>query len=378
MTSSVELTQDLVRFNTINPPGAERSCAEALVTLLKDGGFKVDTVPFGEGRAQIVARIGGASGKLPIGFTGHLDTVPLGAQPWSVDPHAGAIIDGKLCGRGSSDMKSGVAAFVVASLQLSARLAGTPGVVLVITAGEETGCTGAAALVQESKQQSKELPKVGAFVVAEPTGNRPLVGHKGALWLEAVSKGLTAHGSMPEKGVNAVYKAARAITALQDFDFNVARHDVLGGPTLNVGTVSGGLNINSVPDRAVIGIDIRTIPGQNHARIREQLTSYLGTDVELATRLDAQSVWTDPNDEWIRKVSRAAHEIAGVNGEKVGAAPYFTDASVLTPALGVPPTLIIGPGELELAHQTDEYCLVSRIEQATELYSNIIRDWCAA
>ena len=91
MKSSVELTQDLVRFNTINPPGAERACAETLAALLKDAGFTVDVVPFGDGRAQIVARIGGASGKLPIGFTGHLDTVPLGAQPWSVDPHAGAI-----------------------------------------------------------------------------------------------------------------------------------------------------------------------------------------------------------------------------------------------------------------------------------------------
>lgn len=135
MTSSVELTQDLVRFNTINPPGAERACAETLAALLKEGGFTVDVVPFGDGRAQIVARMGGAPGKLPIGFTGHLDTVPLGAQPWSVDPHAGAIVDGKLYGRGSSDMKSGVAAFVVACLQLSDTLAGTPGVVLVITAG---------------------------------------------------------------------------------------------------------------------------------------------------------------------------------------------------------------------------------------------------
>jgi succinyl-diaminopimelate desuccinylase len=304
MKSSVDLTQDLVRFNTINPPGAERACAETLAALLKEEGFTVDVVPFGDGRAQIVARIGGAPGKLPIGFTGHLDTVPLGAQPWSVDPHAGAIVDGKLYGRGSSDMKSGVAAFVVACLRLSSKLAGTPGVVLVITAGEETGCTGAAALAQEFKG----LPKVGAFVVAEPTGNRPMVGHKGALWLEAVAKGLTAHGSMPEKGVNAVYKAARAVTALQDFDFNVARHGVLGGPTLNVGTIAGGLNINSVPDRAAIGIDIRTIPGQNHAGIREQLARYLGTDVELGTKLDAQSVWTNPNDAWIGKVVRTARD----------------------------------------------------------------------
>src|SRR6476619_3931375 len=268
-------------------------------------------------------------------------------------------------------MKSGVAAFVTAGVALAGKLANTPGVVMYITAGEETGCTGAAAMAHETS-----LPRVGALVVAEPTGNQPLVGHKGALWLEAVTKGLTAHGSMPEKGVNAVYKAARAVTALQDFDFNVARHDVLGGPTLNVGTITGGLNINSVPDRSAIGIDIRTIPGQNHAGIREHLASYLGAEVELGTKLDAQSVWTNPNDAWIVTVARIAREIAGVGGE-IGAAPYFTDASILTPAMGGPPTAIIGPGELELAHQTDEYCFVSRIEQATEIYSAIIRDWCA-
>src|SRR5262249_12388886 len=222
----------------------------------------------------------------------------------------------------------------------------------------------------------KELPKVGAFVVAEPTGNRPLVGHKGALWLEAVTKGLTAHGSMPEKGVNAVYKAARAVTALQDFDFNVARHDVLRGPTLNVCIITGGLNINSVPDRSAIGIDIRTIPGQNHTGIREHLASYLGAEVELGTKLDAQSVWTNPKDAWIGTVVRIARAIAKVGGE-VGAAPYFTDASILTPAMGGPPTAIIGPGELELAHQTAEYCFVSRIVQATVIDSAIIRDWCA-
>jgi succinyl-diaminopimelate desuccinylase len=269
-------------------------------------------------------------------------------------------------------MKSGVAAFVTACNELADRLAGTPGVVLFITAGEETGCTGAAALARGTTR----LPQVGALVVAEPTGNRLLVGHKGALWLEAVTTGVTAHGSMPEKGVNAVYKAARAATALQDFDFNVARHDVLGGPTLNVGTIHGGLNINSVPDRAAIGIDIRTIPGQSHATIRDQLASYLGDQVALGTLLDAQSVWTSPSDPWIGEAFRIAHDVAGF-GEEIAAAPYFTDASVLTPAIGAPPTAIIGPGELELAHQTDEYCVVSRIEQATEIYSRLIQNWCA-
>jgi succinyl-diaminopimelate desuccinylase len=371
MQSPVELTQDLVRFRTINPPGAERACAERLASLLEGAGFTVDLAPFGENRAQIVAYIGGSAEKLPLGFTGHLDTVPLGAQPWSVDPLAAEIVDGKLYGRGSSDMKSGVAAFVTACIALADRLTKTPGVVLYITAGEETGCTGAAALAGGTAR----LPQAGALIVAEPTGNRLLVGHKGALWLEAVTTGVTAHGSMPEKGVNAVHKAARAVTALQDFDFNFARHDVLGTPTLNVGTIHGGLNINSVPDRAAIGIDIRTVPGQTHATIRDQLASYLGDDVALGTLLDAQSVWTNPDDRWIGEALRITHDVAGF-GSEIAAAPYFTDASVLTPAIGSPPTAIIGPGELALAHQTDEYCLVSRIEEATEIYSRMIRNWC--
>ena len=157
------------------------------------------------------------------------------------------------------------------------------------------------------------LDRVGALIVAEPTGNKPLVGHKGALWLEAETKGITAHGSMPEKGINAIYKAAHAVAALQEFDFNVARHGVLGAPTLNVGTIQGGLNINSVPDRALIGIDIRTIPAQNHGQIREQLSSYLGPEVALKTLLDARSVWTDPAILGSAEVIRVAREVERVD-----------------------------------------------------------------
>ena len=135
MTSAVDLTQQLVRFNTINPPGAEQPCARHLAAMLEAAGFKVDVVPFGEGRAQLIARIGGKADELPLAFTGHIDTVPLGAQAWSVDPHAAEIKEGKLYGRGSSDMKSGVAAFVVACIALVGKLKSSPGVILVITAG---------------------------------------------------------------------------------------------------------------------------------------------------------------------------------------------------------------------------------------------------
>ena len=222
--SALELTQDLIRIDTVNPPGNERACIEPLERLLAEAGFINTIHDFGPGRANLVARKGSSGEKPPLCFTGHVDTVPLGLQPWSVDPFAAEITDGKLFGRGSSDMKSGVAAFTVAAIALADRLDGTPGVVLVITAGEEIGCAGAFDLAR----QNGALNEAGAMVVAEPTSNRPLAGHKGALWLNARTKGVTSHGSMPEKGDNAIYKAARAISKLEDFDFNVARHELMG------------------------------------------------------------------------------------------------------------------------------------------------------
>lgn len=370
-SSAVALTQALVRQNTINPPGNERRCADILARRLEDNGFSVTMVGFGEGRASLVARIGGREGTLPIAFTGHIDTVPLGMRDWTQDPFGGDIDGDRLYGRGSSDMKAGVAAFVEACIAHRATLESGPGALLVITAAEETGCEGAFHLCN----QPGLLGKAGALVVAEPTSNQPLVGHKGALWLRAVAEGVTAHGSMPEKGDNAVAKAARAVVKLGDFDFNERRHEVLGRPTLNVGTFHGGINVNSVPDRAEIGLDIRTVPGQTHARVTEALGSYLGTEVAVAPIIDVEAVWTDPEDAWIRRVFAIMAPLLS-EPPVVQGASYFTDASALTPALGGLPTVILGPGEAAMAHQTDEYCLVSRIDQAVEAYGRIIEDWC--
>lgn len=368
---AVALTQELVRFRTVNPPGDERSCAEHLGALLEKAGFDIAYHDFGENRANVIARIGGEPEKPPLCFTGHLDTVPLGLQPWSVDPFAADISDGKLWGRGSSDMKSGVAAFVIAAISLAEKLPGTPGLELVITAGEETGCCGAFDLAGKSGA----LGRAGAIVVGEPSSNQPWAGHKGALWLTGVTTGVTAHGSMPERGVNAIYKASGAISKLAEFDFNVARHPVLGPPTLNVGTVSGGINVNSVPDRAEFGIDIRTIPEQDTGHARAQIDSYLGEDVALETVVDVGGIWTDPEDAWLREVFSVVGDVTGETPEARGA-PYFTDASALAPAYGNPPTVVLGPGEAAMAHQTDEYCVVARIEEAVEIYLEVMRRWC--
>jgi succinyl-diaminopimelate desuccinylase len=205
-------------------------------------------------------------------------------------------------------MKCGVAAFVAAVGNMGGQLEGTGGAVLVITAGEEIGCEGAFHLARGGM-----VGRAGAIVVAEPTSNAALVGHKGALWLRLTIKGVTAHGSMPHLGVNAAYKAARVLTRLETFQFNVAPHPYLGSPTLNVGTVRAGLNVNSVPDLAEIGVDIRSIPGLDHSRIQEHLKAELGEEVSLEPVVDVGAVWTDPASPWIKDVFNVTRDVTGEN-----------------------------------------------------------------
>ncbi len=365
---AVELTRALLRFDTINPTSVERDCALHLAGLLEAGGFGVARHEFAPGRTSLVAR-SGAGARPALCFAGHLDTVPLGAARWSRDPFAGELDGDLLYGRGASDMKSGVAALVVAALE-TARTAPSTDLLLVLVAGEETGCEGSAHLARTAGA----LGTAGAMVVAEPTGNEPLVGHKGALWLRARTRGVTAHGSMPERGVNALYRAARAVCRLEEHRFDVAPDPLLGSPTLNVGTLHGGLNVNSVPDEATIGIDVRTVPAQRNEEVRAALARVLGPDVELATVMDVGALRTPADDPWVLQVLDAA---AAREGRRPAgrAAPYFTDASVLTPALGGVPTVILGPGELAQCHQTDEHCRVSRIRAAVELYCELAGCW---
>jgi succinyl-diaminopimelate desuccinylase len=370
MPDAVQLTRELLKFNTINPPGAEQACAQYLGDLLKRAGFMVDYAEFAPTRTSLVARLGGAKDKPPLGFTGHIDTVPLGAAAWKADAFGASMEGGKLFGRGSSDMKSGVAAFVIAALRMAEQLKNGPGVTLVITADEECGCGGAVHLVK----QGNLLGAVGALVIGEPTANYPFIGHKGALWLDVTTRGVTAHGSMPERGDNAIYKAAAAIGKLREFDFGAALHELMGGPTMNVGTVHGGLNINSVPDQAVIGVDIRTIPGQDHALIRSRIQQLLGAAVEVTPTIDVGAIYTDPVQPWIQRVFDVTQQRLGARPQPK-TATYFTDAAVLKDAYRNIPMVVLGPGEPELAHQTDEYCLLDRIEQSVDIYTDLIKDW---
>lgn len=375
----VALTQALIRINTVNPPGDEDRCVELLADLLSAAGYSCRTHEFAPRRTSLVARIGGQSGgvgsKAPLCFTGHVDVVPLGGAAWMHDPFAADIVDGRLYGRGSSDMKSGVAAFIAAAVARADQLREGPGLSLIITAGEETGCEGAFAMAA-SPEARELLGTAGALVVAEPTGNAPLLGHKGAFWLAAEARGVTAHGSMPERGDNAIYKAARAALALEKFEFETGPHPLMGAPTLNVGTARGGLNINSVPDAAELGIDIRTVAGQDHAQVLSCLCRVLGPQISLRTLLDVASVYTEPTDAWMQRVFAICAARSGVATQH-RTVSYFTDAAALRLPLGMPPVVILGPGEPEMAHQTDEYCRVDRIGEAVLLYTDLIDDWSA-
>ena len=366
---AVQLTKDLLHFDTVNPPGQERDCAHMAGRLLESWGFAVQFSEFEKDRTSVIARAGGSEAKPPLCLTGHLDVVPLGTRKWSKDPFAGEAQGDMLYGRGASDMKAGVAAMLVAARSFAKKLNNTPGLVLVLTASEENGCVGSRHLAMLPEL----MGKAGAIVVGEPTSNYPMVGHKGSIKFHASFNGVSAHGSMPQLGVNAIYKAAKAIAKLEEFQFGVKEHPVMGLPTMNVGTVEGGSGVNLVPDLARIGVDIRTVPGTDHKALLARLQDLLA-EGELEVFADSQAVWTEPDEEWVQRVFAICQPI--LNEKPVARTmPYMTDAANLRKIYNGAPTLVLGPGEAAMAHQTDEYCHMERIRQSVAIYEAIIQDW---
>jgi succinyl-diaminopimelate desuccinylase len=365
----LDLTRELLRIDTCNPPGRERPCARLLGRLLEDAGFAVAEYEFDDQRTSLVARLGSSGDGRALCFTGHLDTVGVGGgAAWTRDPFAGETHDGRLYGRGSTDMKGGVAAFVIVALRLARHLARSRGLVLVLTASEETGLVGAHHLAG----LPHALGTAGAVVVGEPTGNEPYVGHPGVMRLHARAEGRAAHASTPARGVNAIYKLARAITVLEDLAQTPGR--VADGVlSLNVGTCAGGVGANLVPDSAELALDVRLAAQQDPEAVVDRLRAALAAHVTLDAGATAPGVWTDPRDPWLRSV----FELTGADPENARTLPFATDAAFLKPAYGDVPTVILGPGELTTLHTVDEYCHVARLERAVDIYEQLARRWCA-
>ena len=203
----VERASRLIATPTTNPPGNESALAESLADELRQLGIETTIVPLGPGRSSVVGRLRGRGNRPALVLSGHLDTVPPGHVGWTRDPFAPTVVNGRLYGLGSADMKGAVAAMVEAAAALRRSEAVLQGdLLLAFTADEETNSTGAATLVE-----SGTLAGAGAIIIGEPTANEVFIAEKGVAWIEMTTRGHTAHGSMPERGVNAIYHMAAVL-----------------------------------------------------------------------------------------------------------------------------------------------------------------------
>jgi succinyl-diaminopimelate desuccinylase len=362
---ALALLCECVNIKTANPPGDEARLTDVLAERLRTAGLAAETHILAPGRANLLARLPGTGERPALILSGHTDTVGPGAVPWQNDPWSGRIVGDRIYGLGTCDMKSGLAAMAMAMILLrraSVRLRGD--LVLAASAGEEVDGLGALAFVA-----SGAVSGAGAMVVGEPTGGEVAVAHKGGALLVFTTSGRTAHGSMPEQGVNAIVRMQQVIGRLQTVRFPGPSHPLLGTPTLSINTIRGGDAVNVVPDRCSIHVDMRTVPGQDHDRLVESVRAAvdgLGFPVDVAVAASLPPVETDPGLPIVQTALDVAARISG-QSKFAAALPYGTDASIYQPALGIP-VIIYGPGEARLAHQPDEWVAVPKYQDAIRFY----------
>ncbi|HMF30469.1 MAG TPA: M20/M25/M40 family metallo-hydrolase, partial [Candidatus Lokiarchaeia archaeon] len=277
----IKLLRDLVAFNTQNPPGNENEIIAYCEEFLAQRGFETQIRPVMEGRSNLVARW------LPAGsetidapqllFSGHVDTVPVGdITAWSYPPLKLTEDGGFLYGRGTCDMKGAVAAYLAVADGVAQGAADSPSppFSIVLTADEETGFIGI-----ESLAKDFPLTNVWGVILGEATGNTPVTGHKGVVWVRVTLHGTSAHASLPELGDNAILKAAKFINALtanfESMWIETYRHSDLGTPTLNVGKIAGGLKFNVIPDACEVWLDFRVPPPLDAAMVQSRLEQIL-------------------------------------------------------------------------------------------------------
>lgn len=367
----VEYCREMVRIKSVNPPGDEMAMAEYVANVLKSIGLEVKLLKHSSSRASVLAILRG-SGQVPaLLYSAHLDTVPLGAEQWIHEPFAAETLDGKIWGRGSADMKGGLAALLVmAKIMANSGLSIKGDLIFAITAGEEIDSLGA-----KSVASYPGLGPVQAIIVPEPSYNDIYIAEKGALWLEISTYGKTAHGSMPALGKNAVMMMVKLIKGLEKISIPFESHAMLGGFSMSINTISGGIKTNVVPDRCVVSIDMRTVPGQDHHDIMARfqgLIKDLGKhdpDFKAAIEIsnDRPPIETSPEEPVVKMMVDIVADITGELPIPKGV-NYYTDAATLTPAFKAP-MIICGPGHPGLAHQPNEYVEIEKLVQAAKIYT---------
>jgi succinyl-diaminopimelate desuccinylase len=369
----VNLTRALVRKDTRNPPGGERAaadvCREALAPL--GAGFaEVEPVP---GRVSLIATIGdGAPGRPTLIVNGHLDVVPVDRSAWEHDPFGAEVADGRIYGRGTTDMKGGIAAAICALTTLRrAGVAPAADVVFHLVADEERGgALGTAVLADRG------LIAGDACLVPEPTSLAVGVAERGLLVVTITTYGRPAHGSRPREGVSAIETAARVVLSLHAADFGDPAHLLLGTPTANVGEISGGSGHNTVAEQCRLVVDRRVLPGATRedavrvlkARIDALADPELRYDLDVTTFGEASEMAAD--HPFAEAIGRAVERVTGARPPVVGM-PFTTDARFVRNQAGIP-AVVCGPGDIGLAHGNDEWVAIDRLVDATAVYAELL------
>ncbi len=363
-----ELLKKLVQTETTAQVG-ELAGTQVISADFAHSGINASIDTWDRTRANVSARVKSAGGRAALLFACHLDVVGPGKAPWSHPAFDGVESGGKIHGRGAADMKGGIAAIVTAIRQIvdsGAKLRGD--IVFVAAAGEETDSCGAKRFIRNCG----DLGDLAGVIIPEPTDFEIVTAHRGLLWLEVTTKGKAAHSSTPQLGVNAITCMKAVLNELEDYEIAAKSHKLLGDCSMSINTIAGGEALNVVPDKCTIGIDIRTLPGQNHedvlSGLREIFAKLKSEDpqfgAEVSTVRQVQPMETDSNSDFVRDFCNA------VGISKTRAVGYTTDGPHFA-ALGAP-VVIFGPGKPELCHKPDEYIDIADLEKAIEHYKNII------
>lgn len=365
MSPVLQTLSDLVRINSVNSsyeggPG-EGEIAAYVRRFFEQRGIEVCEQEVFPGRPNVLARLPGRDSSRRIVLEAHTDTVSV--KGMTIPPFEPVIRDGKMYGRGSCDTKAGLATMMHALAWLKEEGITPPCEVLLAAAvDEEYSYRGVVRLC--------EGLKADAAIVAEPTELRAVIATKGVLRCRLVVHGKSAHSSKPHLGVNAITHMARVIAAIEADNERMAsvQHPLVGCGTCNVGVISGGVQVNFVPDRCAIEIDRRLLPGEKAsdavAHYRQLLQSLDGItgDVEEPLLLVDEALDT-PADAAVVKTALRVLSDMGLNAEPCGV-PFGCDASKLSRA-GIP-SIVFGPGSIDRAHTADEYIEIDQVEEALE------------
>ncbi len=373
----VTLLQEMIRFNTVNSPGDEKPLAEYMEKQMKSFDMETEIHDLTKTRANVIGKIKGSGQRKALLFNGHLDTVPPGDVEWKYGPFSGEIAEGKIYGRGSADMKGGLAAMMIAAkIVKNAGLELEGDLIIAGTAGEETDSIGAIDYLEKGG-----LEGVGAIVIGEPSSCGINIAEKGAFWIEITTYGKTAHGAFPEQGVNAVKQMHTFLSELFNYQYDYEENDLLGHPSMNVSTINGGVKTNVVPDKCSITVDMRTVPGMDHDEIIKDIEKIIGKlkekddtfDADIAIQNNRPAVETDKNhpfvqlsQEVIKENFNKAVEPQGVN--------FYTDAAVFLPPTNLP-AIFYGPGDANMAHQPNEHITIESLMEATKFYVAMIKKY---